>query len=75
MYFVGLHDFLYRVDPDTGLNMNEMFRAVHDYFGHGVRGNKFDALGEEMAYARTLKCTLLLLGLLFTLKHEAKIVS
>lgn len=44
------HDFLYRVDPETGLNLNEKFRAVHDYFGHGVRGNKFDATGEEMAY-------------------------
>lgn len=45
------HDFLYQVDPETGLNMNEMFRAVHDYYGHGVKGNKFDALGEELAYA------------------------
>ena len=44
------HDFLYRVDPETGLNLNEKFRAVHDYFGHGVRGNKFDATGEELAY-------------------------
>ena len=44
------HDFLYRVDPQTGLNLNEKFRAVHDYFGQGVRGNKFDATGEEMAY-------------------------
>ena len=45
------HDFLYQIDPETGLNMNEMFRAVHDYFGHGIKGNKFDALGEELAYA------------------------
>lgn len=44
------HDFLYRVDPETGLNMNEQFRAVHDYFGHGTRGSKFDAAGEEIAY-------------------------
>lgn len=44
------HDFLHQIDPETGLNMNEMFRAVHDYFGHGVKGNKFDALGEELAY-------------------------
>jgi len=44
------HDFLYQVDPETGLNMNEMFRAVHDYFGHGIKGNKFDATGEEIAY-------------------------
>lgn len=44
------HDFLNEVDPETGLNTNEMFRAVHDYFGHGVKGNKFDATGEEIAY-------------------------
>lgn len=44
------HDFLNEIDPETGLNTNEMFRAVHDYFGHGVRGNKFDAAGEETAY-------------------------
>lgn len=44
------HEFLYRVDPETGLNPNEKFRAVHDYFGHGILGNKFDATGEEIAY-------------------------
>ena len=44
------HDFLNKIDPQTGLNMNEQFRAVHDYFGHGTRGSKFDAAGEEMAY-------------------------
>ncbi len=44
------HDFLNKIDPETGLNMNEQFRAVHDYFGHGPRGSKFDAAGEEMAY-------------------------
>ena len=44
------HDFLNKIDPNTGLNMNEQFRAVHDYFGHGTRGSKFDATGEEIAY-------------------------
>ena len=44
------HDFLNKIDPETGLNMNEQFRAVHDYFGHGTRGSKFDATGEEIAY-------------------------
>lgn len=44
------HEFLYQVDPQTGLNPNEKFRAVHDYFGHGILGNKFDATGEEIAY-------------------------
>jgi|11BtaG_2_1085332.scaffolds.fasta_scaffold09626_2 hypothetical protein len=45
------HEFLSRVDPATGLSSNEKFRAVHDYAGHGILGNKFDALGEERAYA------------------------
>ena len=44
------HDFLNKIDPETGLNMNEQFGAVHDYFGHGTRGSKFDATGEEIAY-------------------------
>ena len=44
------HEFLYRVDPETGLNPNEKFRAVHDYYGHGILGNRFDATGEEIAY-------------------------
>lgn len=45
------HEFLHNVDPAYGLNENEMFRAVHDYFGHGIRGNAFGPLGEEIAYA------------------------
>lgn len=44
------HEFLNQIDPRTGLNSNEMFRAVHDYAGHGIQGNKFDALGEERAF-------------------------
>lgn len=45
------HEFLKNVDPAYGLNENEMFRAVHDYFGHGIRGNAFGPKGEEIAYA------------------------
>lgn len=45
------HPYLSDVDPDTGLNSNEMFRAVHDYFGHGTRGATFRPGGEELAYA------------------------
>jgi len=44
------HNFLHNVDKETGLNSNEMFRAVHDAFGHGIRGNSFGALGEEVAW-------------------------
>lgn len=45
------HPYLSDVDPDTGLTSNEMFRAVHDYFGHGTRGATFRPGGEELAYA------------------------
>lgn len=45
------HEFLNKVDKTTGLNSNEQFRAVHDYFGHAVRGNPFGAKGEEIAWA------------------------
>jgi len=45
------HPYLSDVDPDTGLTANEMFRAVHDYFGHGTRGATFRPGGEELAYA------------------------
>jgi len=44
------HDFLNRVDPRTGLNENEKFRAVHDLFGHAIRGNEFGPAGEEKAW-------------------------
>jgi len=44
------HDFLNAVDPNTKLNTNEMFRAVHDFYGHAVHGNQFGAKGEEIAY-------------------------
>lgn len=44
------HPGLSNVDPLTGLNDNEKFRAVHDYFGHGVLGNQFGPKGEEKAW-------------------------
>ena len=45
------HDFLNRVDPRTGLNENEKFRAVHDFFGHAILGNEFGPMGEEKAWS------------------------
>ena len=30
--------------------MNDVFRAVHDFFGHGERGNSFGPIGEENAW-------------------------
>jgi hypothetical protein len=44
------HDSLHNVDPRTGLNENEMFRAVHDAYGHAVHGNQFGPKGEEIAW-------------------------
>jgi hypothetical protein len=38
------------MDPNTGLTANEMFRAVHDFYGHAVHGNPFGPKGEEIAY-------------------------
>lgn len=45
------HDFMDVVDPDTNLTSTEMFRAVHDLFGHGTTGSTFRPGGEEAAYA------------------------
>ena len=45
------HEFLSEVDPDTDLTYNEMFRAIHDLFGHGTTGSTFRPGGEEIAYA------------------------
>lgn len=45
------HPYLKDVDPITGLNENEKFRAVHDFFGHAVHGNEFGPKGEEIAWA------------------------
>ena len=44
------HPFLNKVDPVTGLNDNEKFRAVHDFFGHAIHGNQFGPKGEEIAW-------------------------
>lgn len=32
------------------LLFNDLFRGVHDYFGHAARGNGFGAIGEENAW-------------------------
>lgn len=39
-----------QVDPDTGMTFNDMFRAVHDYFGHASEGNSFGPKGEQAAF-------------------------
>lgn len=44
------HPFLSAVDPDTGLSYNDMFRAVHDAYGHAAAGYGFGPRGEEGAH-------------------------
>jgi hypothetical protein len=44
------HPLLNQVDPKTGLTMNDMFRAVHDYYGHSAGGYGFGERGEENAW-------------------------
>lgn len=38
------------VDPETGFSYNEMFRAIHDLFGHAKEGYQFGPKGEEGAF-------------------------
>jgi hypothetical protein len=45
-----VHPLLNDLDPHYGLNSNEKFRAVHDFFGHGTTGATFGRKGEELAY-------------------------
>lgn len=44
------HTYLNKYDPELGINTNEKFRAVHDFFGHGPTGASFGPKGEELAY-------------------------
>ena len=44
------HEILNKIDPYTGLNQNQVFRAVHDYYGHGTTGASFGPKGEELAF-------------------------
>jgi hypothetical protein len=45
------HNFMSDVDHETGLNSTELFRAVHDFYGHAVHGHEFGPKGEEGAWA------------------------
>lgn len=71
------HPFLSAVDPDTGLTGNEMFRAVHDYFGHGTRGATFRPGGEELAYAshHQMLSPLARIGLLAETRGQNSVVN
>ena len=37
------------LDDGYKMTLSEVFRVVHDYFGHGILGNQFGAVGEENA--------------------------
>lgn len=59
LYFFTGGDFPkgHPLDTPTGIQMggrtlthNDVFRAVHDYFGHALYGNQFGPRGEEHAY-------------------------
>ena len=43
------HEFWSKSDEASGLNSNEKFRAVHDYYGHAIDDNQFGRTGEERA--------------------------
>ena len=38
------------ISPKTGQSYNNMFRAVHDLFGHATHGNQFGPAGERRAF-------------------------
>lgn len=42
--------FMARIDPSTNLPVNDMFRAIHDYYGHAAMGADFGPRGEENAW-------------------------
>lgn len=46
------HPLLGKVDPATGLSMNDKFRAIHDLFGHAAEGYSFGPRGEENAWIK-----------------------
>lgn len=46
----GMHPLYLEVDTETGLSNNDMFRAVHDFFGHAVHENGLTRWGEDVAF-------------------------
>lgn len=41
---------LYAISPEHGVPYNDLFRAVHDYFGHAIHGHEFGPQGEMRAW-------------------------
>lgn len=46
---IGLEPSGIKLEDGYELTNSEVFRVVHDYFGHGILGNQFGAIGEENA--------------------------
>jgi hypothetical protein len=46
---IGLQPSGIKLEDGYELTNSEVFRVVHDYFGHGILGNQFGAIGEENA--------------------------
>jgi hypothetical protein len=46
---IGLQSSGIKLEDGYELTNSEVFRIVHDYFGHGILGNQFGAIGEENA--------------------------
>lgn len=44
------HEYLHNIHPKIGVTDNDIFRAVHDAYGHAIHGNPFGPKGEEIAY-------------------------
>jgi hypothetical protein len=44
------NQFMAKIDKSTGLPINDLFRAIHDYFGHCAVGADFGPHGEENAW-------------------------
>lgn len=51
-YYTGgaPNKFMATTDPKSGLVVNDMFRAIHDYFGHCAMGADFGPRGEYNAW-------------------------
>lgn len=45
-----LQETEYKATNGESLLVNDLFRFVHDFFGHSIRGNSLGAIGEENAW-------------------------
>ena len=44
------HQYLNKIHPVLGVSSNDVLRAVHDAYSHGIMGSSFGPKGEEIAY-------------------------